>query len=289
MTNRNNEERTVRCPVDGCDATPLARGINLHLMRSSGGGHGPQGEVPDHISTDELETVGAESVEMDYPEERDTENVARLCPYCSTPYKGTNGVLIHLGQVAGRKNHPEDAVQQHAETDFPVVEVDERENIISVADDSIDTETPDIDKGAVSKQRVYHLIADFMAHGDTQAASRVRRQLLGIDIESRELSQNPRHSGLFHALVIHSQAGETDHSVTAALEREGLMVACRGESAFYNAEEARNVAAGLERATSDDPRHETIADLIAFLRYGANVLDEDSTRRGLHVEFAKWR
>ncbi|WP_336133680.1 hypothetical protein [Natronomonas amylolytica] len=289
MTDHTNDERTVRCPVDGCEATPLARGINLHLMRSSGNGHGPQGEVPDHISTDDLETVGTESVQMDYPEERETEQVARLCPYCSTPYKGTNGVLIHLGQVAGRKNHPEDAAKQHDESDFPVVEVDERGNIISVVDDSRDTEISDTDKGAVSKQQVYHLIADFMANGDAEAAARVRRKLLGIEIENRALSQNPSHDDVFSALVTYAQAGQTDHSVTAALESEGIMVACRGESAFYNAEEARDVAAGLERATSEDPRHGTIADLIAFLRYGANVLDENHPKRGLHVEFGNWR
>jgi hypothetical protein len=108
------------------------------------------------------------------------------------------------------------------------------------------------------------------------------------ELADRSLTLHEKHITSFE-----EWCDENDHDnmndVTAALEREGLMVACRGESAFYNAEEARNVAAGLERATSDDPRHETIADLIAFLRYGANVLDEDNTRRGLHVEFAKWR
>lgn len=289
MTDHRNDERTVRCPVDGCDATPLARGINLHLIRSSGDGHGPQGEVPDHISTDNLESVGSESVEMDYPESRDTENIARLCPYCSTPFKGTNGVLIHLGQVAGRKNHPENASKQHDEHDFPVVEVDEQGNIISVVGDTGDAGIPDTDKDAVSKQQVYHLIADFMANGDAEAAARVRRKLLGIEIENRALSQNPSHDDVFSALVTYSQAGQTDHSVTAALEREGIMVACHGESAFYNADEARDVAAGLERATSDDPRDETIADLIAFLCYGTNVLGENHAKRGFHVEFGNWR
>jgi hypothetical protein len=80
MTNHTNDERTVRCPVDGCDATPLARGINLHINRSSGGGHGPAGEVPSDISLDNLETVGEREVEMDYPEERDNETHARLSP-----------------------------------------------------------------------------------------------------------------------------------------------------------------------------------------------------------------
>lgn len=289
MTNHKNDERTVRCPVDGCDATPLARGINLHIMRSSGDGHGPQGEVPDHISLENLETVGDREVEMDYPEERETETAARLCPYCSQPCKGKNGVLIHLGQLAGRMNHPEDAADKHSEEDFPVVEVDEQGNITTVLTETADSEHPDDDKSTGSKRRVYQLIAEFMANGDVQAANRVRRKLLGIDVENRSLPSNPFHDDLFHALVIHSQAGDTDHSVTAALEQEGIMVACRGESAFYNAEEARDVAAGLERATSSDPRHETIADLIEFLRYGADKLEDAQTPGRFHEEFQRWR
>ncbi len=287
MTNHANDERTVRCPVEGCDATPLARGINLHVLRSSGNGHGPQGEVPDHISLDNLETVGNREVEMNYPEERDVEPFARLCPYCSQPCKGKNGVLIHLGQVAGRMNHPEGAAEKHSEEDFPVVEVDDRGNIISRVSDPVDTQHADDD--VVSKRRVYHLIADFMAQGNARAAHRARRQLLGVEVQGRELSKNPRHSALFHALVIHSQAGDMDYSVTAALEREGIMVACRGESAFYNGAEARRVAEGLGRATSDDPRHEEIADLIEFLEYGAEILEKGKAERGLHEEFHRWR
>jgi len=83
MTNHPNDERTVRCPVDGCDAEKLARGIHLHVRQSSGDGHGPQGEVPDSINFENLDTVGEQTVEMDYPEERNNEKEARLCPYCS--------------------------------------------------------------------------------------------------------------------------------------------------------------------------------------------------------------
>ena len=51
----------------------------------------------------------------------------------------------------------------------------------------------------------------------------------------------------------------------------------------------RDVAAGLERATSDEPRHEDIADLIEFLRYGADQLEESEPGRGFHEELAEWR
>ena len=128
MTDKN-DERTVRCPVESCDSTPLARGINLHIMRSSGGGHGPRGEVPDSISLENLETVGAREVEMDYPEERDNEKHARLCPYCSQTFSGVQGLMIHLGQTAGRKNHPANPRDRHEPSDFPHVEVDDDGNV----------------------------------------------------------------------------------------------------------------------------------------------------------------
>lgn len=131
-----NDERRVNCPVNGCDETPLARGVNLHVLRSAGGGHGPQGEVPAHISFDDLETVGTGRVAMDYPEERNNEQVARLCPYCEQPFRGKHGVMIHLGQVAGRKNHPEDAPKQHEPDDFAIVQLDDQENIVEVVEDA---------------------------------------------------------------------------------------------------------------------------------------------------------
>lgn len=182
MTDRErhrNDERTVKCPVGGCDAEVLARGINLHVRRSSGNGHGPQGEVPKDISFDDLETVGSELVEMDYPEERDTEQVARLCPYCGTPFTGKQGVKIHLGQVAGRKNHPEDAADRHEPEDFPRVAVDSRENVVEVLDErSAPSSDSSTDGERIEVEKVYRLVADLLAEGKTEAAARVREELL---------------------------------------------------------------------------------------------------------------
>lgn len=135
MTEDNREkrgERVVRCPVEGCNAEKLARGIHLHILRSVGDGHGEQGEYPEGVTLDDLEEVGREEVDVDYPEERKSESVARLCPYCGKPFRGKEGVMIHLGQMAGRKNHPEGASALHDPADFAVVELDERENITSV-------------------------------------------------------------------------------------------------------------------------------------------------------------
>jgi hypothetical protein len=136
-----NAERVVKCPVEGCDAEKLARGMHLHVLRSVGNGHGEQGEIPDEVSLDDLEEVGTQEVEVNYPAEREVESVARLCPYCGVPFRGKHGVFIHLGQVAGRKNHPANASEVHEPEDFPVVELDDNENIVSVVS-SRQVETP---------------------------------------------------------------------------------------------------------------------------------------------------
>ncbi|NLV05226.1 hypothetical protein GOC83_03620 [Haloarcula rubripromontorii] len=288
MTDKN-DERTVRCPVEGCDSTPLARGINLHIMRSSGDGHGPRGEVPDSVSLENLKTVGEREVEMDYPEERNNEKHARLCPYCSQTFAGIQGLMIHLGQTAGRKNHPANPKDRHEPSDFPRVEVDAEGNVQQVAG-ADDADHADSGKGAVPTARVFRLIADLIADGETRTAHRVRRALLGADDAVAPSRDEPAHPELFEALLTQGRAEQTDHRVTAALEGEGVMVACRGESAFLSAPEARDVAARLEQvAASEDWRDDDTRDLIAFLRHGADVLDGDETERGLHEEFDHWR
>jgi hypothetical protein len=143
MTEDNREERgerVVACPVEGCDATPLARGVNLHILRSSGGGHGEQGDFPDDVSLDDLEEIGRKEVSVNYPDDRESESRARLCPYCRQHFSGKSGVQIHLGQMSGRKNHPPEASALHDPEDFPVVELDEDENITSVVSNPRDVD-----------------------------------------------------------------------------------------------------------------------------------------------------
>jgi hypothetical protein len=134
-TREERGERVVRCPVEGCTAEKLARGMHLHILRSAGDGHGDQDEYPGGVTRDNLTEVGREEVEVDYPSDRESESVARLCPYCRQPFSGKEGVMIHLGQVAGRKNHPENGSEIHDPTDFPAVKLDADENIIAVAGD----------------------------------------------------------------------------------------------------------------------------------------------------------
>lgn len=289
MTDHKNDERTVRCPVDGCEATPLARGINLHIMRSSGDGHGPQGDVPEHINLDNLESVGEREVEMDYPEERNNEKYARLCPYCSQTFAGVQGLMIHLGQTAGRKNHPANPKDRHEPGDYPRVEVDGQGNVQQIADIG-DIGDVDSEKGTVPTARVFRLIADLIVDDELRTAHRVRRDLLSADDAVAPGRGKPAHPELFEALLTQGRADVTNHVVTSALEGEGIMVAVRGESGFLTASEARDIAARLEQvAASEDWRGEKTPDLIEFLRHGADVLDGDKTERGLHEEFDTWR
>lgn len=141
-----NDERTVKCPVESCDAEPLARGAYLHVLRSDGDGHGPQGDVPPGLDFDNLETVGEREVAMNYPEHREVEDVARLCPYCERPFRGKHGVMIHLAQVEGRKDHPPDAHLDHDPDDFTIVHVDEAGNIIEAVDSDEEAVLPSVEK-----------------------------------------------------------------------------------------------------------------------------------------------
>ena len=134
-TKHKNNEKTVRCPVEGCEKEVLSRGLHLHVMRSSSGNHGEQNSIPEDVDLDNAEVVGSREVEMNYPDERESEQVARLCPYCERPFRGKHGVMIHLGQTAGRKNHPEDASERHDLDDFAIVHVDENENVVEMVEE----------------------------------------------------------------------------------------------------------------------------------------------------------
>lgn len=192
MTNSNgkrlshkNDETTVKCPAADCDEEVLARGLHLHVRQSVGDGHGTQGEVPSGLNLENAEKVGSREVEMDYPEEREAEEVARLCPYCERPFRGKNGVMIHLGQVKGRKNHPEDAPERHEPDDFPIVTVDENENVIEIMDEG--TTMPSTDQRrereaegeSLDEEAIKEHIQDLRDQGLDNEADRAEKMLLG--------------------------------------------------------------------------------------------------------------
>jgi len=181
-----NDETTVRCPVDGCDEEPLSRGLHLHVLRTSGDGHGPYNELPEDVDLDAAEEVGSREVEMEYPEERETEQVARLCPYCRQVFNGKEGLMIHLGWFAGRKNHPEDALEQHDPEDFAIVHVDENENVVEVVEEGTSMPSTerrrereaDPDLGSLSPEKVREYIKGLREQGMEEEADRAEQMLL---------------------------------------------------------------------------------------------------------------
>jgi len=176
-----NDETTVECPVEGCDKEVLSRGLHLHVMRSDSNGHGTQNEIPNNLNLEDAETVGHEEVEMEYPEERDTEKIARLCPYCERPFRGKHGVMIHLGQVAGRKNHPEDAPEQHEPDDLAIVHVDDQENVVEVVEEgpSLPATNQRKDDDALNEGQVKEHIKELREQGLEKEARRAEKMLLG--------------------------------------------------------------------------------------------------------------
>lgn len=176
----SNEERTVRCPVEGCDYEGLARSLHLHVRQSSGDGHGPHGDIPDHIDLQSAETVGTQKVDMDYPETREVENVARQCPFCGMVFNGKHGVLIHIGQTEGKKNHPDDAGEQVEIEDLPVVELDEDENIINVVEgDAKMPSTKRRQEKEMKEERIKDYIKKLREEGKDEEAAIAEKELLG--------------------------------------------------------------------------------------------------------------
>jgi hypothetical protein len=179
-TKHNNKETVVKCPVNGCDHEGLSRGMHLHVRQSSGDGHGPNGDTPDNLNLDTLEVVGEQSVEMDYPDERAEEDVARLCPYCGGAFNGFRGIKIHVGQKAGQGVHPDDATDIEKD-DCPIAHVDENMNVIELVEENEimpSTKRRILEEDSVNENDVIELIEEFENEGDSQTADRIRSKLL---------------------------------------------------------------------------------------------------------------
>jgi len=180
-----NNEKAVKCPVNGCNKETLARGLHLHVRQSGSGNHGESGEVPEGVDLETAKKTGTQEVEMDYPESRDSEEVARLCPYCERPFTGKHGVMIHLGLTKGRKDHPEDGPDRHEPEDFDIVDVDDRGNIENVVQEGNVESLPTTEQrkqkdGANnSMSQVKKHIKDLRERGLEEEAKRAEQMLLG--------------------------------------------------------------------------------------------------------------
>jgi hypothetical protein len=224
----------------------------------------------------------------DSDDEDDTENVGYLCPYCIQTCADSEELRSHLGRNAGRTNHPGNVTEQPNPEGFPRVEVTD-----GLVHRVVDTSSPDptaiLDKGAVPVARVFELIADLVADGETRTAHRVRRALLGTDDAVAPGREDPPYPDLYEALLIFGRGSRTNHRLSTALEVEGLWVAYHGEDAILSPEEARETADRLEQvAAVEGWQGGDARDFIAFLRAAADVYDGEKTEQDLHREFDIW-
>jgi len=166
-----NLEEKVRCPIQGCGKEVSARGLNMHVFHTNdpeGKGHYPKGETPpDFDPSGNIEVVGQEEVEMDYPDEVDLDDKEYLDTYTGKAYQGKRGLMIHLGQMAGKQNIPENVQDRHDAEDFPLVETDEDGNVMRVVRESRGSVPPiqpylpwytDEERGYIERRRVVKLI-----------------------------------------------------------------------------------------------------------------------------------
>lgn len=134
QTQHMNQEDASVCPADGCDFTGANRSIGPHIRMSSDNAHGDKGDHPDHLTIESAESAGTESVSMEYPDEVDNERGTTYCPFCRGTFEG-RAIMIHLGAMAGRENHPESPKEDFEISDFAVVETDSEDNITAVLEE----------------------------------------------------------------------------------------------------------------------------------------------------------
>lgn len=181
MPEETNTERTVKCPVENCGAEKLARGIHLHVRQSKGSGHGPQGEVPDDLDLEDLETVGSQEVSMDYPETRNTERVGRQCLFCEEVFQGKQGVMIHLGRVAGQGPHPEDSKKEIDPEELAIVHLGEERDIVEKIDEPVVLPSTrrrrEREREISLEQKIRTVIEEFRQEEKDEAAERLEEVL----------------------------------------------------------------------------------------------------------------
>lgn len=187
-----NLEDEVECPIDGCDQTTTARGLNMHVFHTNdpeGEGHYPGGETPPDFDAGAVEVVGKKEVEMDFPDEVDLEDKEYLDTYTGKAYQGKRGLMIHLGQMEGKHNIPEDVTDRHDAEEFPLVETDEDGNITEVVREPrgrvppIESYVPwydDEEEGYIPRRKVTEVIEEVKnSQTQTISANALEQKLLG--------------------------------------------------------------------------------------------------------------
>ena len=108
-----------------------------------------------------METVGEESVHVDYPEKRNDDTRYVLCPFCYDIFKGERGIQTHLSKKSGQGQHPEDAAERYELEELPL---------------SGEVRTTE---EKYSPNKVKRYINHLLAEGEIEEARRAKRFLLG--------------------------------------------------------------------------------------------------------------
>jgi len=184
MTNSNKEKR-VECPE--CGESIIKRGLFAHVFQSSDEAHGDRFEVPDEFDVDKAEEIGEADVELDYPKQVDLEEQYYLDTYTGKAYEGARGLMVHLGQMAGQDNIPEDVAERHEAREFPQVEIDDDGNITEVISWQSDDVPPlepylpwftDRERGFVSKQDIKEFAEELEETTGAATADTIKEELL---------------------------------------------------------------------------------------------------------------
>ena len=184
----SNKEDEVECPV--CGNKVAKRGLFAHIFQSDdapGEGHGPRFEVPDHIDVNDVKVTGERDVKMDYPSEVKIEDQYYLDTYTGKAYQGQRGLMVHLGQMAGQNNIPEDVTERHSASDFPKVEIDDDGNITEVKSWPSNDVPPlepylpwfsDEESGYVAKHKIRDFIEELERGTGAASAEQIEKELL---------------------------------------------------------------------------------------------------------------
>jgi hypothetical protein len=90
--------------------------------------------------------------------------------------------MIHLGQTAGRKNHPEDASEKHDPEDFSIVHVDDNENVVEVVNEGTSmpsTERRQENDTTPDPENIRKHIEELREQGLDEQAEKAEQMLLG--------------------------------------------------------------------------------------------------------------
>jgi len=179
---QDTQEEKVSCPIDRCNEEVMSRGLFIHTWQTDdppGTGHYPRGEVPPGFREKNKEVTGKEEVDIDYPDTQNLEDLDYLDTYTGKTYSGKRGLMIHLGQMAGKENIPESITENREAHDFPIVEVDDDGNITEVKEwpsDKVPSIKPylpwfdDSDDGYVKRERIKNFVEE-VRKSPTGAAS----------------------------------------------------------------------------------------------------------------------